>query len=165
MHYFPNINDVSKNLTKINQMIWMIPSPGRGGIQQHQPYNHPRIRPISTISFWWTTLCQWWMVPLHLVQFENLVILVRSFIVLHFLCLYFPVVMRCSLSFDPVKSFTLLFVVLFLVSFTGMIIGVTGNGLASDISHFVSKGASCVLTKPFNLDEFHTQILKFAAAL
>ena len=73
--------------------------------------------------------------------------------------------MRCSLSFDPVKSFTLLFVVLFLVSFTGMIIGVTGNGLASDISHFVSKGASCVLTKPFNLDEFHTQILKFAAAL
>ena len=38
------------------------------------------------------------------------------------------------------------------LGFTGVIIGITGNALASDLECFLSRGANKVLTKPVNLN-------------
>jgi CheY-like chemotaxis protein len=44
------------------------------------------------------------------------------------------------------------------LGYQGLIYGVTGNGLQSDIDHFVSHGATAVLMKPFNWTEFQRAI-------
>ena len=38
------------------------------------------------------------------------------------------------------------------MGYTGVIIGVTGNALPSDVSHFTISGANCVLLKPVDMD-------------
>jgi signal transduction histidine kinase len=40
------------------------------------------------------------------------------------------------------------------MGYTGIILGVTGNGLQSDITYFKSCGANHVLVKPFQIEEF-----------
>ena len=47
----------------------------------------------------------------------------------------------------------------------GMVIGITGNSSASDVAHFESQGASCVLSKPLNMEDFNQAIRDFALAL
>mmetsp|Transcript_32138 Transcript_32138/g.30630 ORF Transcript_32138/g.30630 Transcript_32138/m.30630 type:complete len:167 (+) Transcript_32138:3-503(+) len=48
------------------------------------------------------------------------------------------------------------------LGYTGVIIGVTGNALPSDIDHFIAHGADRVLTKPMNINDFNTIIKEFA---
>ena len=38
--------------------------------------------------------------------------------------------------------------------YTGVIIGLTGNAMPSDITHFLDHGASAVLIKPLDMTEF-----------
>ena len=40
------------------------------------------------------------------------------------------------------------------LGYTGLIFGVTGNALASDIAHFVGNGVDAVFAKPFDFDQF-----------
>ena len=42
------------------------------------------------------------------------------------------------------------------MGYKGLIVGVTGNALLSDIELFLSQGASKVMTKPFNMESFES---------
>ena len=40
------------------------------------------------------------------------------------------------------------------LAYTGVVIGLTGNAMPSDIAHFMEQGASAVLIKPIDMIEF-----------
>lgn len=48
------------------------------------------------------------------------------------------------------------------LGYKGVVIGVTGNALPSDIDHFLAHGADRVLTKPMNINDFNDIIKEFA---
>ena len=51
------------------------------------------------------------------------------------------------------------------MGYEGLIIGVTGNAMTRDIEHFVSRGATCVLAKPLDMNLFSIAVKQFATAL
>jgi CheY-like chemotaxis protein len=49
------------------------------------------------------------------------------------------------------------------LGYEGLILGVTGNALPTDIDHFLAHGASKVLLKPFRIKEFNEAVSVEAA--
>ena len=50
------------------------------------------------------------------------------------------------------------------LGYEGIILGVTGNALDSDVRHFIENGATAVLPKPLNIDDFNSSMANLRAA-